>query len=402
MARDGKEGPDRSRRRLLATLASAGTLGLSGCGSTPPSSAGSTDSPLSERRGTPTRTETPEDPPGTDTPEEQTETPGESTEAPEDGTDTPEGSAGSLPDPLAVDNTTPFVYVNDQGDNYNAELALAMASRGFVDLRGYLFSYPGEPWLSGRQFRTRREEYETHHRTVHERARRSGFDDLPPVELGVVGERHRRPESGAVEDTSVVGSAGTERIVSAARAATRDNPLVVAVGSDLCTVADAYLTDPTIAERTVVFLNWSGSPSEPGYNLMQSGWSASVVLRRMSVVLVGNGAPLIRLQQVRALPDQPLKEYMLEKEHSEYGNPLADGKTWDGDSRATLTPAHPDTRVSTRPARLDGSLTPPFEAAFRVPKVAFGTGDAEIRCLVETTGLTEAFWSHLGDPDVWD
>jgi hypothetical protein len=338
----------------------------------------STDAPSSTQSPTPTQTET--------------------SKEPTEMTQRSEG-ARSL---STVDNTNPFVYVNDQNDNYNAELALAMASRGFFDLQGFLFSYSGEPWLSRQQFQARREEYRTHHMMVRERAVQSEFENLPPAEVGVVGDRHQRPSSGAVEDTSVVGSTGTDRIVNAARAASPDRPLVVAVGSDLCTVADAYLTDPSIAGRTVVFVNWTGSPSDPGYNIMQSGWSASIVLQRLSTVLVGDGAPLLRAEQVRALPDKPLRRFMLRKEHGQYGSPLEGGQTWDGDSRATLAPAHPETRVSTRSAQLNGLVDTPYKASFQVPNIIFGEGEDEIQCVAETRGFTEAFWSHFEDSETWN
>lgn len=376
-----EEQPVRSRRRVLASLAAFGTAGLAGCGST-----------TADREPTPSPT------PGRSS--EATETPEEATET-QTPTDSGADDARSLPDPLSVDASNPFVYVNDQNDNYNAEVALAMASRGYVELRGFLLSYAGEPWLSSAQFERRREAYVIHHETVHERARQSGFDNLPPAELGVVGERHRRPASGDVGETRVIGSTGTDRLVEEARRASRERPLVVAVGSDVCTVADAYLADPGLAERVVVFLRWTGDPRDPGYNVFQSGWSARVVLENLACVLVGTGAPLLRARQVRALPDEPLRQFMLEKEHADYGSPLRDGRKWDGDSGAILTAAHPDTRVESRRGRLDGTLDPPFDAPFQVPSVTYGAGAQELHDIVETRGLTEAFWSHLTHPETW-
>jgi hypothetical protein len=315
-------------------------------------------------------------------------------------TDTETPAAG-VPSPLSVGPSCPFVYVNDQNDNYNAELALAMASRGYVDLVGFLFGYAGEPWLTDDEFATRRDAYLGHHRTVHQRARASGFTDLPPPEVGVVGDRHERPASGAVPDTSVIGSPGTDRIVQAAREASPERPLVVVVGSDLCTVADAYLTDPSIAERLVVYLNWTGEIDELGYNLRQSGWSAFVVLQRLSTALVGKGAPLLTVERVRDLPDTTLRRFMLEKEHFQYGRPLRDGQTYDGDSAAILAAGHPDTRGQTRAVRVTGETSPPFRAAFQVPTLSFGAGPASVEGILESRGLTEAYWSHLKAPETW-
>jgi len=367
-----------SRRKLLALINSGAVGWIAGCNTLSP-----------DEQAPETSTES--------TDIAQTEI---STENPT-STQTATDSEKDLPAPLSVDNTNPYVYINDQNDNFNAELALAMASRGYIDLRGYVFGYAGEPWLTAGQFESRRQEYESHHLTVHEKAVQSGFENLPPAEIGIVGERHREPETGETKDTDPIGSPGTERIVREAKNASRENPLVIAVGCDLCTVADAYLQDPSIADRLVVFINWTGSVEEPGYNILQSGWSASVVLAELSTVLVGGNSPLVSKERVLELPDVPLREYMLNKEHFKYGNPLADGSTWDGDSTAILSAAHPNTRTATRSVRVTGQTNPHFEADFQVPTLSYGAGTNHLKAITETTGFTQAYWSHLGDDSIF-
>lgn len=364
-----------SRRKVLAMFNSGGAALVAGCSDRPP-----------DARTLETSTE-PTDTLRTDPSTTSTQT---STAAEE-----------ALPNPLSVDNANPYVYINDQNDNYNAELALAMASRGYIDLRGFLFGYAGEPWLKTEQFERRREDYESHHLTVHEKAVESGFENLPPAEIGIVGGRHERPETGVIEETEPIGSRGTDRIVREARDASKDNPLVLAVGCDLCTVADAYLQDPSIAERLVVFLNWTGSPEKPGYNVLQSGWSASVVLEQLSTVLVGGPSPLIKKEQVMELPDVPLRQFMLSKEHFKYGNPLENGRTWDGDSTAILSAAHPNTRAATRSVRVTGQTDPHFEADFQIPTLSYGSGAEKLKGITEATGLTRALWRHLGDDSIF-
>lgn len=367
--------PQLSRRKLLALINSGGVASIAGCSDRSP------EDPTSAISTEPTDTG-------------QTET---ATSA-QTSTDT----EYRPPAPLSVDNTNPYVYINDQNDNFNAELALAMASRGYIDLRGFVFAYAGEPWLRPEQFESRRRDYESHHSTVHEKAIESGFENLPPAETGVVGGRHERPETGVIEDTEPIGSTGTDRIVEEAKNASRDDPLVLAVGCDLCTVADAYLQDPSIAERLVVFINWTGSAEQPGYNIVQSGWSASVVLEELSAVLVGGNSPLVKRDQVMALPDVPLKEFMLSKEHFKFGNLLEDGRRSDGDSTAVLSAAHPDVRAATRSVRVTGQTDPHFEADFQIPKLAYGAGTENLEGITEATDFTRAFWSHLGDDSIYE
>jgi hypothetical protein len=331
-------------------------------------------------------------------------------DARDDGGDGGGGGGGgypgreALPDPLGVDAASPMVYTNDQSpDNYNGELALAMASDGTVDLRGFVNEYPPEPWFGQghSEYRSRKSSYVSNHREVRQRAAESGFTDLPPAELGLY-RRHERPASGAVDDTEPVGSAGTDRIVEAARAASPDRPLVVACGGSVCTVADAYLTDPSIADSLVVFLRIGSDLSAPGYNVNNSGWSYRVVLERLSTVLMpSNRPPHVTRERVQSLPDEPLREYMLTKQHYKYDNPVGDGETWDGDSIATLSPAHPETRASSRHLAITGSQPNPWDGiAADIPTVS-RAGDGHIAVVSENTGMTDAFWDHVADDGAW-
>jgi hypothetical protein len=305
-----------------------------------------------------------------------------------------------LPDPLAVDGDNPFIYVNDQStDNYNAELALGLANRGRIDLRGFLVGYPREAWRSSEQdreqYREAKEEFVTHHRRVREMAERSGLQNPPPAELGVF-KHHARPESGRIEDTEPIGSPGTERIVREARKASREEPLVIVAGGDLCTIADAYLTAPSIAGSVVVY--WHEQEDDinlqDGYNIQNSGWSACIVLSRLATVLDNHrGSPRIEKQRVeRSIPD-PLRTYMLSKKHWKYGNPLRDGVKHSGDDKALLLAAFPETRGETRYLRVMGRQPAKwFDGAEVLPTIAPSEGRSHLVQIRETRGATEAWW----------
>ena len=82
-------------------------------------------------------------------------------------------------------------------------------------------------------------------------ARLAGFTGVPDL-VGGAQARLEWPASGKVEDIKAGTSPGSDLIVAAARKATPEKPLLVVVGGPLTTVAQAWLTDPTIASRMVV------------------------------------------------------------------------------------------------------------------------------------------------------
>lgn len=309
-------------------------------------------------------------------------------------------SLEDLPDPLAVDASNPFIYINDQStDNYNAELALAMAARGTIDLRGFLVAYPREPWKNQEEYERHRQEYVTHHREVRSKAEQSGFANLPPAQFGVF-EHLMKPPSGMIEDTEPVGSAGTDLIVAQARRASREKPLVIAAGGDLCTIADAYLTDPSIAPSVVVY--WHEQidhiNEQEGYNLNNSGWSAYIVLSRLATVLDDHrGSPRIEEDHVRDRIPNPLRDYMLTKEHWRYGNPLSDGVKHEGDAKALILAAFPRTRAEICFLHVSGLQESKwFDGEKILPVVAHSSSPTHLAVVSKITGATEVWWQAWG------
>lgn len=309
------------------------------------------------------------------------------------------GSSGDgRPDPLGdVDRTNPYVYMNDQGaDNLNEELALAMHASGMIDLEGFLVAYPPEHWIGQEKYERDRQSYVDHHRTVRQKAVESGFEGLPPAELGVF-QRHRKPSSGRIEDTEPIGSAGTDRILRAARGASPDNPLVVAAGGDVCTLADAYLTDTSIADSVVLY--WKEQPAEMtgsdlGYNFVQSGWSAYVVFNRLAVVVDTKGMPTPKITKraVRNRVPQPLREFMLTKDHWKFGTVFSDGPKFAGDSRAILLAANPDARGSPRSLESEGLQESTRSGKRTLPSVRPASGDSHLKQVRELRNPTRQWW----------
>jgi len=309
----------------------------------------------------------------------------------------------SLPNPMEVDASNPFVYLNDQStDNYMGELALAMADSGTVSLRAFILGYPREVWKKESKYQSHREEYVRNHRKMYQKAVESGFERLPEPTLGVF-EQHQKPPSGRIQDTETIGSDGTEAIVSAARSASPDSPVVIAAGGDLCTVADAYLMDPSIADSLVVYWHEQVADinDQSGYNIQNSGWSAAVVLNRLAVVLDhSSGGFTITQAEVTDRIPSPLDTYMQEKEHWKWGNPLR-SDTWsdrgehDGsDEKALLLGVFPDTRSKTGTVSVSGiqSAEWDYPSDQVLPVVETGTGDSHLYEAYELTDMRRAFW----------
>ncbi|MGC8642694.1 MAG: hypothetical protein ACP5XB_22785 [Isosphaeraceae bacterium] len=171
----------------------------------------------------------------------------------------------------------PIVYDNDWlKDTNDDEYLFAKASLGEAKLRGVVLTK--DEWDRGRQYKV--EDGLKDFRSNLEIVRRSGWKHIPDVTIGADRLLHR-PASSRILDTMPVASAGTELIVAEARRATPRRPLVVIVGGPLITVASAYLTDPSIGDRMVVFMT-----DLTGYNGSDS-WANFIVATRCKLVNFG-------------------------------------------------------------------------------------------------------------------
>jgi len=310
----------------------------------------------------------------------------------------------NVPDPLAVDSSNPLVFLDDQStDNYMGEFALAMADSQHVDLKRFLLGYPQEVWKGSEEYQRHREISVNNHHQVRQMASESGMENLPPAELGVF-DHHEKPGSGVIEDTEPIGSEGTNRIVEAARTATSENPLVIAAGGDLCTVADAYLTEPAIADSMVVY--WHEQVAEineqDGYNIQNSGWSAYVVLKRLATALDHNtGGFTITTAEVEERVPDLLSQYMLAKEHWKWGNPLR-STDWSDvdehqahDEKVLALASFPYTRKETRLVTVSGLQEADweYESTEILPTLSATDGQSNVVAIPRIGESYRAFWS---------
>lgn len=171
----------------------------------------------------------------------------------------------------------PVVYDNDWlQDTNDDEYLLARAHLGLANLKGFILSK--DEWDHGRQYKVEdgRKDFERDLAI----ARRAKFRNVPELMIGA-DRLLERPASGKIEETQPIRSAGTDLIVREAKKASPEKPLVVIVGGPLCTVASAYLSDASIADRMVVMMT-----DIDGYN-GSDPWANYVVATRCKLVNFG-------------------------------------------------------------------------------------------------------------------
>lgn len=145
----------------------------------------------------------------------------------------------------------PVIYINDYPRSvYTDAYIFALAANKEIQLRGIISSGSdcrcdnGDNYPISNTPATRTEWIRA--------AREAGFQNIPDNTNGTQGPSLEEPPSGKPVDTVRIGSAGTDLIVREAKLATPERPLLLVVGTSLTTVADAYLSDPSITKTVVV------------------------------------------------------------------------------------------------------------------------------------------------------
>jgi hypothetical protein len=180
---------------------------------------------------------------------------------------------------LGVGRDNPLIYDNDWWfDTPDKNYLWAKTSLGQADLKGNIVTRDLWDWQKGYVY-TLQQGMADAEKSVGI-ARRSGLKGIPDPVPGCDAV-FERPASGYIRDTKIVPSKGSELIVAEARKASWDKPLVVFVGGPLNTVANAYLMDPTIADRMVVFMT-----DLCGYN-GKDPWANYIVASRCKLVNYG-------------------------------------------------------------------------------------------------------------------
>jgi hypothetical protein len=153
-------------------------------------------------------------------------------------------------------------------------------------------------------------------------ARASGLRNIPDPVMGAV-ESLRRPTSGKVEDTRFKRSQGSDLIVAEALRASTQEPLLVFVGGACTTVATAYLSNPAIADRMIVFQVDGGC-----YNGSDQ-WAWQIAMTHCRFANWARGYFWNKLKSWNAEPFQKLPNSPLSRLLREYaGSDLAKANQW--------------------------------------------------------------------------
>ena len=215
---------------------------------------------------------------------------------------------------LPVDERNPIVLVNDgAGDNWQGEYAVLLANGGGPPLAGIVvnrsMSWPNlDANVAG-------------WRELVSAARASGLRNIPDP-IASVGPPLTRPANGDIDATPANRSEGARFIVDAStRLSLPYRPLVVATGSGLTDVADAYLIDPTVVERVVVVSSLGllgGAGAGMGIpNGHEDPWADTIVASRFRYVQVSafySQLDDVPAASVSRLPANPLGERIAAKQ----------------------------------------------------------------------------------------
>jgi hypothetical protein len=201
-------------------------------------------------------------------------------------------------------------YDNDFSNDYVDWYLMAVASSDGVVLRGITTTSPETRYFN---------ELAARRSLVVANGLASGFRNVPEPLPGA-DRALAPPDSGSIEHTTPVVSAGTVALVAAAHQAYAETgkPLVVCVGGPLTSVASAYLLDPTIAGKVIVAFVDNYDSYLGGYNGGMDPWAAYVVLQRLQLVYFpvypDNAiAPIPRLSKEwiqNVLPLSPARDHM--------------------------------------------------------------------------------------------
>ncbi|GIX50365.1 MAG: hypothetical protein KatS3mg132_559 [Limisphaera sp.] len=201
----------------------------------------------------------------------------------------------------------------------------ARASLGDLDLRGCIVTRDMWDWQKGYHYAFEACWNDALRALQHARA--AGLRRLPDPVRG--SDRVLlRPRGGRIQDTQPQTTPGSELLVTCARRATPQQPLLVICGGPLTTVANALLAAPDIADRMVVF---NLTVSRGGYN-GKDAWSAWIVIQQTRYVDWGGGEfwdrdSVFRPGDFDTFPDNPMTREMKKFLQSDLGraNQLGDG-----------------------------------------------------------------------------
>jgi hypothetical protein len=215
---------------------------------------------------------------------------------------------------LPVDQRNPVILLNDGAyDNWFGEYGVLLSNGGGSPLAAIIVNEDSD-WPDI-------ETNLTGYRDLVAAARASGLTNLPDP-ISSVGAPLVMPTSGKISDTQPNHSEGALLIVSLSKSlGSSYRPLVIATGGALTDVAEAYLVDPTVAERVVVVSSLGGTSSTGGGmggpNGQLDPWADYIVARQFRYVQVSawyNQLDDVTSSTLSQVPNNPLGAWIASKQ----------------------------------------------------------------------------------------
>jgi hypothetical protein len=330
--------------------------------------------------------------------------------------DAPSGKLAESPLNLSIESRQPVIYDNDGvvESGYNDQYIMALASAGRINLRGMIttgsygeeartppFSpYPEDALVAERQW-------------IIDVARRSGMRNIPNAIAGpTVSFDSRKPASGIIEHTMPIGSPAGWLIVREARAASRQRPLVVVMGGQATAVADAYLLDPSIADKMLVLWG-AGNKRKDGdldgaeFNMTVDAWAGYIASQRLPLVLFpyspdGDGTndpkPYTPKSRLWELPDTELRQVTIDA-YFDRGGYIDDFPyAFDSDPIVALTRG--DYVLQTKRMAVDHWVYEPTMKKW-IPYLTERSDGLQVVWTASQAIATEEWWAWMKNPAAW-
>ena len=290
-------------------------------------------------------------------------------------------SHGKLP----VDERNPVIIANDSvTDNWSGEYAMLLANSGGPSLAGIIVnSSPYWPDLAANMAAWN---------DLVTAARASGL--RVPDATDSAGDALVRPADGKIESTTPNRSKGAQLIVDvSARLSLPWRPIVVATGSRLTDVADAYLIDPTVADRVVVVAALGGTGAMGWPNGELDPWADWIVGQRFRYIQVnGYYDQLGDVSMARAgdLPANAFGAWMAAKIPTVLQIPMS------SDQIGVLSVGIPTFATAVGRAVVDANAA--FDAMTGPPLVEQADGSAWVVPSCDAAMAGDRMWKMLLDP----
>jgi hypothetical protein len=288
---------------------------------------------------------------------------------------------------LPVDERNPVILENDGWkDNWLGEYALLLTANGGPRLIGIV--------ASASRYWPNADDNAAGWTNLVAAARDSGMQNLPDVTASA-GPALERPADGRIESTRPNRSAGAQLIVERSRRFSQPSrPVVILACAPLTNVADAYLLDPTVADRVVV-VSMLGLYEEPngfmsGPNGDLDPWADWIVAQRFRYVQISayyDQLGDVADDDLASLPPNPFGAWMAAKQPDVFDVPTA------SDQIAILSVGLPTFAMEVQ--RVSPDLSAGFNAAGGLPLRPSPDGNAWIVTQIAAPLAASRLWHML-------